>query len=112
MANSVYTTRLLDTAGPGSVGHHFSAAVPVGYVWDVRCITAYLDQLWWFYAQGIRISRSGGSIFCAWDRPQVFARTLYKWEGRELLVAGEQIDAFLLDNRWDVMITGYQLTLP
>lgn len=113
MAN-VYSIRLYASGGSVTLGEYNSAPVPAGYVWVVRSITAYLDQLWFFYAQGIhfRVSTLSGSYLAGVTRPGVSARRAYQWDMHQVLNAGETIHVSTWDASWNFAVSGYQLTLP
>lgn len=113
MAN-VYTIRQYSSGGTVSANEYNSAPVPAGNIWIVRHIAAYLDQLWWFYAQGIhfRVSTVSGAYIAGVTRPGVRSRFSYQWEVRQVLEPGETLHISTWDAGWNFLVTGWQLVLP
>lgn len=113
MAN-VYSVRLYASGGSVSSGEYNSPTVPTGYTWVIRSISAYLDQLWFYYAQGIhfRVSTLSGTYLAGVTRPGVSARRSYQWDLHHVLNVGETIHVSTWDPAWNFVVSGYQLTLP
>lgn len=101
---SIYSKRF---AG-GSFPAGFSEAVytvPAGCTAIVRCITARCDSS---SSAGLTISGASAFTFFAVETTSVEAVPV--WNGRVVLVAGEDIGLVATDEQYEVSISGYLLT--
>jgi hypothetical protein len=113
MAN-VYTTLLL--GGPfGLTPGQQSAAVPVGYVWDVRGIEISNEGDLFASYVGFSIYHDGsdyGTVKIAEMNPAI-GQVPFRWQGRALIPPGATLHCVGAGTlSYNSSITGYQLTLP
>lgn len=89
-----------------------SAAVPAGYIWDVRDIELST------YGPGIAANgnfRIQDTANCniwqlGWD--ETYTGSVHHWDGRQVLTAGQKL-VFVPDaGTWYVRVTGYLLSAP
>lgn len=111
MARTIYSARLWSSGPTGSSGTVQGPNVPGGFVWDVRDISVLNN----FSEPGSLIPTLSFTVngnFTIYKTPMLATITgvLYHWEGRSILVPGDQWFATSLTQGWSWTITGYQLT--
>jgi hypothetical protein len=101
----VYSQRLLHGAFTASV----SATVPAGFCWVVRDADVY-----WIGAAAADVAQlvvNGIAAIALFNgpanQPQVFP-----WRGRQVLNPGDQLLFTAGTVNWQVLVSGYALTLP
>ena len=108
----VYSTQLAEVVGLG-LGPTELGVVPAGNVWVVRHATAT-------YAANTATPLGGftlqtGTNVALWVVGPLGVATVrpYDYSGRHVLVAGEGL-YFVSDDspNWEIIVSGYQLTLP
>jgi Ni/Fe-hydrogenase subunit HybB-like protein len=112
---NVYSTRLF-TGHALAATTTTSAAVPTGYVWDVRDVAIYNPQHvsygGYLALQGLYVALSTGGVIFRSPPLRTLANTSYRAELRCVMAAGTYLSVTTLEAGWDVTISGYQLTLP
>lgn len=111
---SVYTKRL--GIGTFIVGSAFELDdVPDGFVWDVRDISIWTPGDGATAVGGFSavVIPSAGPTTSLWTVQPALNGWPYHWQGRCLLNVLDILAVSTFDDfEWDVLITGYQLTLP
>jgi len=111
VARNVYTTEFL--AVPyGSAGFFVAGPVPVGVVWDVRDVFAISGAYPWQSDGQIQVTDNAGSVIAWWGPADVNGDRPLHWEGRQLLLEGDQLNCNITGSGSSLRITGYTLTLP
>lgn len=111
---SLYSKQFLKGA-VGSLHPLWSAPVPEGYVWDVRDILCTHPGTPQVRLEGFQFVLAGGDLTYVniWNCQPALGGIQYHWEGRCIMITGDEIQAASGDlGTWDVIITGYQLTVP
>jgi hypothetical protein len=82
----------------------------VGFIWIVRDITAYINNLGLGVFCLFKISSTNSVFYAA--SGQAFNQSLSHFDGRVVLIPGDNIVIEPNGNNWDVQISGYELTAP
>lgn len=113
MASRVFTELLGEFHHPAAGATVSLGPVPTGFVWVVRDITMYNDDLAPSKAiKGLVWYDPALVVLYAVPTRECWTQQLYHWEGRQVMNPGDTLTCFVGDLLWDLRITGYQLTLP
>lgn len=115
MAN-VYTSRLYAATGLG-IGSFTSAVVPAGFEWVIVDICAYNGLFGTTSSHqacvGLRVGLLGGqAVIMDTGFSRSVSGQVYRWKGRQVVLAGEAISGYARDTSWNITITGFVLSLP
>ena len=108
----VYSTQLAEVVGLGA-GSTQIGLVPAGNVWVVRHATATFAANTALPLQGFTLKT--GTDVALWIVGPLGVATVrpYDYSGRHVLVAGEGLYFDSGDPAdWEIIVSGYQLTLP
>lgn len=99
--SDVLTNDTLYTAGP----------VPPGNVWVVRDIVAVAPVLGPTEGGiGLQVwTEIGNALIASWWPPFTVTGRTYRWHGRQVVNAGDTIQAECIGIDWTLAISGYQL---
>lgn len=111
MALSVYT-HLLGSNPALPFGATTLGTVPSGFVWVVRDVTFFNSRGSAYGFAGVRLIDGTGACIAGVGPDQARGGVPIQVETRQLLVAGDILQAIALETGWSVRVTGYQLTLP
>jgi hypothetical protein len=110
--SNVYSSQLASGVGVGA-GLSLLGTVPAGKVWVVRAMAC-------FYSTAISAPLAGFSVpvndnVALWGVGPlgVAAFTVYRFDGRDVLNPGDELGFYSPDSTdWNIIVSGYSLTLP
>lgn len=107
--SKVYSSRLLGGGATASL----SATVPADVLWVVRDAVLYFDGASSSDAYNLAVLALAGWSAVI-DAGQVAGGTqeTIHWEGRQVLVTGDELHFSASSSNWYVLVSGYVLTLP
>jgi hypothetical protein len=87
--------------------------VPAGQRWVVTDVVVRYAVATYISSPGFIVSRaSDGSPIVAITRKMACGNRVYRWSGRQVIQAEDNIQAFNGLGSWQVSVTGFKLTLP
>jgi hypothetical protein len=106
LAERVYSTQFIVAVGLTGTS---SFACPSGFRMIVRDVDCYSDSV---ASAGDLFVRNpaGGTIF--WQHVGVGVQQIGQWRGRQVFDPGDVLAVVATGTSWDVMVSGYLLTLP
>lgn len=82
-----------------------------GHTWIIRDISVYCNgAAGYSYVNGVIITDNVGAVIFAPGNGHGRGRTLYQWQGREVVPEGGYVTIETIDANWTVRINGYDLS--
>lgn len=96
-----------------SSGFSLGPAPPAGFVWVIRDVILENTGFPEYYAlKQIHLYTGATSDICKIPNGVARGTTVFHWEGRYVLMPGQNLEAAAGDLGWSIYVSGYQLTLP
>jgi hypothetical protein len=106
MASVVYSYRFFEAQGLSAPG---GVTFAPGYVYVVRCIDVHMgSQIGG--AEGRVVTEAGAAFF--WFNTGSLSAGYAPWRGRQVFQGGEGFQVIPDEGVFDVVVSGYQLSLP
>jgi hypothetical protein len=116
VAQPLYSALLWRLPATTNAGIYASPLVPTGYVWDVRHVVIALGGQTFTGVANCRLYDSADSTLCEVPPADAWGSTLWTWELRQILDAGDYLQFALSGGEStqtaSLRVSGYTLTTP